>query len=220
MEKPINLLIADDSRIHIMGMLSILKNAPQIGVVYQANSYEQACGILEKGHTIDVAILDISMEEEQDGIKLAEHIAKNYPTVRTMILSHYKEAKYILAALKANVRAYLAKDSSPDSIIDAIQSTSHGKGVFFGDTISYKELLDTFGNSNNLKCGKPYELTDKELETLSFIAKGYNSKETAAAMQITTSTVETYKERIKNKLGVKSMIEAFLFGVKHHFIQI
>ncbi|MEG2848654.1 MAG: response regulator transcription factor [Bacteroidales bacterium] len=219
MKKTINILIVDDSQIHIMGMKSILKNCNEIGCIYEANNYSQALNILQNKCDINVAILDISLEEEKDGLTLAHYIAANYLTINTMILSHYKEVKYIIEALKANTKAYLAKDSSPNIIIDTIQKVNNGKGIFFGDTISYKKLIETFGNSENIKAKKPYELTSKELELLSLLANGYSSKEIATTMQITINTVETYKERIKSKLGVESIMEAVIFGIRHNFIK-
>lgn len=217
--KKINILIVDDSEIHIIGVKAILKKEPDIHILAEAYNTQEASKFLKK-NIPDIILLDISLEDETDGLDFASYIRQYYPTINVIILSHYKNIHYIVQALKNHVRAYLAKDTKTDELIDTIRSVNHGKGVFFGDTIAYKTLLDSFGNEENIISGKPYELTAREIEIIEYLAKGYSSKEISTLLQIDKNTVESHKERIKNKLGVSTVIEIVVFALHKRIIKI
>lgn len=103
--------------------------------------------------------------------------------------------------------AYLAKDSSPESIVDAIMDVAAGKCLFFGETIDSGKILRTFGGKENLKARKPQGLTPRELEVLQLTSSGYSNAQFASALEITVNTVDSYKERIKGKFGLDSIVE-------------
>lgn len=215
MDKTIKLLITDDSRIHILGLKSIISEMPEVDTIYEAHNRSEALQILNEPNDIDTAIIDISLETNTDGIALAEEINEKYPHIRLMVLSHHKSSRYIYQALSAHVMAYLAKDSSPETIINAIRTINQGKCLFFGDTISKNLICSIFGKEENVSKLKPHSLTKKEIEVLGYITNGLSSKEIAVKMNITVNTVETDKERIKSKLGYKTITEAVAFCVKH-----
>lgn len=215
MGKKIKILIVDDSKIHIIGLKSIISEMPEISSIYEAHNPGEAMNLLNEHNDFDTAIIDISLETNSDGLILAQAIYDNYPKVRSIILSHYKNSRYIYLALSAHVMAYLAKDSSPETIINAIRTINNGHCIFFGDTISENLINSIFGKEKNVSRLKPHSLTKKEIEVLCFITNGLSSKEIAAKMGITVNTVETNKERIKNKLGYKTITEAVAFGIKH-----
>src|SRR5574344_1665175 len=102
-----------------------------------------------------------------------------------------------------------------ETIINAIRTINQGKCLFFGDTISKNLICSIFGKEENVSKLKPHSLTKKEIEVLGYITNGLSSKEIAGKMNITVNTVETDKERIKNKLGYKTITEAVAFGIKH-----
>ncbi len=122
--------------------------------------------------------------------------------------------------MRNHIRAYLAKDTKPEELIDIIRAVNRGKGVYFGESIAYKTLLDVFGGETNLASGKPYELTAREIEIIEYLAQGYSSKEISVLLQIDKNTVESHKERIKNKLGVNTVIEIVVFALSKQIIRI
>ncbi len=213
----IQLLLVDDSEIHLIGLKSILSAYPDMQVVGEAHSKEEALEAL-KAVQPDILLLDISLETETDGFDIARFVGNRYPQIRVIILSHYKKIEYIITALRAHVRAYLAKDTKADELLQAIRSVYTGCGVFFGDSIAYQSLLQAFGNERNLVAGKPYELTEREIQVIELLAKGYSSKEIGQILHIDRNTVESHKERIKNKLGFNNMIEIVVFALKKKII--
>lgn len=214
----LHLLLADDSEIFREGVKSILQFEEGISVDGEASSCGELMQMLESGITPDVILLDISMEHGEDGLELLSRLNADYPEIKIIILSHYKEIRYIVKAVQNHVRAYLAKDSSASEIISTILAVNQGKGVYFGETISSDLLLKGFGNSSNLLKAKPYELSAREIEVLKMLAYGSSVKEISATLKINITTIESYKERIKNKLGVNTIMEAVVFAVKCDFI--
>ena len=216
MNSIIHVSIADDSLIHIEGVKAVLKNETDMVVRGEARTCDEVKKLLQRGAKPDVIMLGISMEEEGDGLELARYLNATFPTIKVMILSHYKEIRYIVQALQAKVCAYIAKDSSPADIAGAIRAIVRGKGIYFGETISYELLLQGFGDERNLRKGKPYELGGRELQILKMLSGGHTAKEIAVRLGINVNTVESHKEHIKNKLGVNTVIEAVVFAVRHN----
>lgn len=213
----IKIFIVDDSEIHLEGMKSILKRSDNLVVSATAQTPNEAKQLLRK-EEYDLAILDISLEEETDGLDLARFIRTTYPNMPIIILSHYKDIHYIIQSLKMQLNGYLAKDTQSEDLICAIQTVVQGKGFYFGNTISYNDIIKAFGGEENMKKRKPYELTDRELEVIQLLANGYTSKEIANELNIDRNTVETYKDRIKSKLDCKSAIEIVVFAYKNKLI--
>lgn len=210
----LHLILADDSEIFREGVKSILQFEEGISVDSEVSSCDDLLRLLDAGMKPDVILLDISMEQEGDGLELLNRLNTDYPEIKIIILSHYKEIRYIVKAVQNRVRAYLAKDSSASEIISTIRTVKQGDGVYFGETISSDILVKGFGNDRNILKAKPYELSVRELDILKRLASGSSVKEISQLLEINITTVESYKERIKNKLGVNTIMEAVVFAVK------
>lgn len=215
----INVLIVDDSQIHLEGLKLIFRQQEAITVTGEATNPQEAMQCLS-ARTPDVAILDISLEKDMDGIDLAHEIKRLYPTVKLIFLSHYKEAKYLVNALKSGACAYLSKDTTPRELGHAVSAVQEGKGIYFGETIPLANLLDIFGSEQNLSKNKPYDLTQREIEIINYLAQGYSAKELAARLGIEVNSVESHKERIKEKLNVKSVVQIVVTALKKGIIQL
>ena len=109
MEKKIKILIVDDSKIHIIGLKSIISEMPEISSIYEAHNPGEAMNLLNEHNDFDTAIIDISLETNSDGLILAQAIYDNYPKVRSIILSHYKNSRYIFF----NIISILGSDFLP-----------------------------------------------------------------------------------------------------------
>ncbi|MGM9736585.1 MAG: response regulator [Candidatus Cryptobacteroides sp.] len=213
-DNDLHIILADDSEIFREGVKSILQFEDGIVVDAEASSCNELLKLLESGAKPDVILLDICMEQDGDGLELLGRLNSGHPEIKIIILSHYKEIRYIVKAVQNRVRAYLAKDSSATEIINTIRAVRQGDGVYFGETIPCDLLVKGFGNSDNILKAKPYELSSRELEILKMLACGLSVKDISKVLEINMTTVESYKERIKNKLGVNTIMEAVVFAVK------
>ncbi|HIR83126.1 MAG TPA: response regulator transcription factor [Candidatus Cryptobacteroides pullicola] len=210
----VHILIADDSEIFRAGLKAILGAEKSIYVDSEASSCSQIREILEEGHVPDVILLDISMDMEDDGLEMLSWLNGNYPGIKVVILSHYKELRFIVEAVRKGARAYLAKDTAPSELIGALMAVRQGNGVYFGESIPSDLLARSFGGDDNMHKGRPYRLSDREMEILKMLSGGLSVKEISNVLAINVSTVESYKERIKNKLGADTTMEAVVFAVK------
>ncbi|MDR0661515.1 MAG: response regulator transcription factor [Prevotellaceae bacterium] len=211
------IFIVDDSQIHLEGLKLILRPHSNFKIVGETNSTKEALDLL-KNEIPDIAILDISLEKDMDGIELALAIKNTHSETKIIFLSHHKEVSYLVNALRAGASAYLAKDMDPEELIHAINATKEGKGVYFGDTIPLAVLLETFGSEDNLTKNKIFDLTNREVEVIKYLAKGYSTKEIASILDIEVNTVESHKERIKEKLNVKTIIQIVILALKKGII--
>lgn len=112
--------------------------------------------------------------------------------------------------------SYCTLQHNPDDRIYTIRAIGNGKGVFFGDTIAYKNLLNAFGNEANLASGKQYELAAREIQVVEYLSQGYSSKEIGALLH----TIESHKEHIKNKLGMDTIVEVVVSAIKYSILRL
>ena len=203
----INVLLIEDSTVFVMGLKLALQAHSVFERIDSVATPGAAVAFLNAHPETDVAVVDITLEAETDGITLLGIIREAFPSVRTLVLSHYKKPAYILKAISSGTCAYLAKDSAPESIAKAIADVAGGKYLFFGETIDAARITRLFGGKENLEARKPQGLTPRELEVLQLTTSGYSNAQIASALEISLNTVDSYKERIKGKFGLDSIVE-------------
>ena len=203
----INILLIEDSAVFVMGLKLALSSNTSFGIIESVASPGAAVAYLNSHPDTHIAVVDITLESETDGLTLLGILREAFPGIKTLVLSHYKNPAYIMRAITSGACAYLAKDSSPEAIIEAICDVSAGKCLFFGETIDSEKILRLFGDRDNLAARKPQGLTPRELEVLQLTSSGYSNSQIASALEITVNTVDSYKERIKGKFGLDSIVE-------------
>lgn len=209
----INVLLIEDSAVFVLGLKLALSAESAISTVESVATPGSAVAFLNAHPETDVAVVDITLESETDGLTLLGILREAFPNVKAMVLSHYKIPAYILKAITSGACAYLAKDSSPDSIVKAVTDVASGKCLFFGETIDTPQITRLFGGKENLEARKPQGLTPRELEVLQLTTSGYSNAQIASAMEISLNTVDSYKERIKVKFGQDSIIQCVATAV-------
>ena len=216
----INVLLIEDSAVFVMGLKLALSSDDAIGPVEHVSSPGAAVAFLNAHPETDVAVVDISLEAETDGLTLLGIFRDAFPSVRSLVLSHYKKPAYILKAISSGAAAYLAKDSSPDSIIRAICDVAAGKCLYFGETINAAEVMRLFGGARNLEERKPMGQTPRGVEVLQLTTSGYSNAQIASALEISINTVDSYKERIKGKFGLDSIVECVARAVADGMVNV
>lgn len=212
------ILLVDDSQIFLMGLRMAFQAADWVDGIYEARNSDQALKMLEQNDDISLAIIDVCLEKRADGLELIRQIKDKHTGVKTLVLSQYKNPDFICQAIVSGAYAYIAKDSEADVIVSASKSVADGCCIFFGDTISKDLLTRLFGNADNIRNGKPHQLSVQELAVLQYAASGYGNTQIATLMNISSNTVDSYKERIKNKLGYDTIIECVAFAVGNGLI--
>lgn len=216
MTNTIRLLIACDSPIATIGIETAIKDNDNFCIVQICKDFTTTVEAIKRIN--DLGIVIISFLAEEDDIRLSSYISAINPDIKKIILTSSRSITHIIASIQTNITAYIINDISIAEFIDTLANANHGHGLYYGGSIPIDKLMLAFGNNKNITSCKPYELTIKEQQVLKLIAKGCCSKEIAEVLNIRSNTVETYKERIKRKLGVSTIMEAVVFGVERKFI--
>ncbi|OCA85015.1 response regulator transcription factor [Pseudobacillus wudalianchiensis] len=187
----IRIVIAEDQRMLLGALGSLLSLEEDIEVVGKASNGEEAIALVQQLKP-DICVMDIEMPGKS-GLEAAEELKGL--GCKVIILTTFARTGYFQRALKAKVSGYLLKDSPSEELADSIRSIMAGRRIYA------PELMDDFYGEEN-------PLTEREKEVLALVAEGKNTKEIADELQIKNGTVRNYISTIFDKLHVKNRIEA------------
>ena len=216
MNPPIRILLADDHRIVRQGLRRILEENSQMEVAGEASDGREAVQMaLDKEP--DVIVMDVAMPH-LGGMEAIRQISKRLPSAKVLVLSMYSEESYVVQMLEAGAKGYLLKDSADTDLVEAVLAVSNGKS-FFSPLIS-KILLDEYVRQLQEKgISDRYELlTEREREILQLIAEGKTSREIAELLNLSSSTVDTHRGHIMEKLDLHNPYEVVLYAVRKGLI--
>lgn len=196
MEK-IKVIIADDHKIVIDGLKSLLQLEETIEVVGEAYDGKQVLDIL-KNQKVDIAVLDIEMPF-LSGIELTRIIKKDFPQVKVLILSMYNTEKFVHNVIEIGADGYILKNKGKEELVLAI------KYIMDGDEYFGREVEKTYRMSQKKKYDeiKNVKLTKREIEVLKLIAAGDTTPIISEKLFIAHSTVETHRRNLIEKTGVR-----------------
>jgi DNA-binding NarL/FixJ family response regulator len=205
----IKILLADDHRVFIEGMRSLLKEVNGFEVVGEA---ENGKILVEKALALkpDVVLTDVQMPE-MDGIEATRLIKKQWPEVKIIVLTMLNESMFIKKMLEAGASGYLIKTVDKDELINAIKKVATGEKYFAADVTS--KLMNDF--SAKPSTSTLDSLTKREKEILVLIAQGLTDKEIAEKVFLSALTVTTHRKNILSKLGLKNKVELTRFAMEH-----
>jgi DNA-binding NarL/FixJ family response regulator len=212
------ILIVDDHPVFRMGMEELLNQEEDFTVCGVAEDIRSARReLIEKQP--DLAIIDISLAQE-NGLDLVKEIASRHHCVRVLVLSMHDESVWAERAIRAGARGYIMKKEASESIIAAIRNILNGKIHVSASMMSH--LLDKFQVNPDFQSVQSEEvLTDRELEVFRLIGQGLSTRAIADQMKLSIKTIGTYRDRIKQKLCLKSAVEltrrAVLWTEKENF---
>ena len=205
----IKVLVVDDHAIIRKGIRAVLELVPDIELVGEAENGIQAVELEGKLHP-DVILMDLMMPE-MDGIAAIKEIKKQQPKARILVLTNFAGEEMIFPAIKSGAVGYHLKDSSPETLIEAIRQVSQGVASLHPSIA--KKVLDELHNSGKQKLSDE-PLTHRELEVLRRLAQGHENKEIADELVISEATVRTHVSNILGKLHLASRTQAALYALR------
>ncbi|MCP1188907.1 response regulator transcription factor [Priestia flexa] len=189
----IRIVIAEDQRMLLGALGSLLSLEDDMEVVGKASNGEEAVALARQHHP-DVCIMDIEMPLKT-GLEAAEELEEL--DCKVIILTTFARSGYFQRALKAKVSGYLLKDSPSEELASSIRSIMQGRRIYAPELVD-----DVYAEEN--------PLTEREKEVLQLVADGKNTKEIAEELSLKTGTVRNYISTILDKLEVKNRIEAIM----------
>ncbi len=198
---PIRVFIVDDHELVRNGLRAIIGNESDLMVCGEAADLTDALERIQQSQP-DVAIIDIVLKSG-DGLNLVKSIRERFPAVRTIVLSVYTEELYGERALRAGATGYVCKEQPVGEILHSIRQAFLGLPCFSQALVD--RTVDRHRGRGNLAAQSPIEtLSDRELEVFRCIGQGLPSIEIAKQLQLSRSTIDTYRERLKSKLGLSN----------------
>ena len=211
MSDKIRVLLADDHTVLRSGLRALLNQEPDMAVVGEAVNGREA---IEMAQALkpDVIVLDISMPEI-DGMEAVQRIQRLGLPTHVVMLTMHAEDRYLFETLRTGASGYVLKSSSDKDLTEAIR-TVHRGDVFLYPSALTRILGEYLKGARGDRQGGNGSLTGREEEVLKLTAKGYTNHEIAARLAISPKTVDTYRQRIMEKLNLHHRSELVRYALK------
>jgi DNA-binding NarL/FixJ family response regulator len=206
----IRVLVADDHAIVREGLRRLLGAASDIEVAGEAATGDAALEQLAAAR-VDVLLLDISMPGK-NFLDLLREVRARHPRTRVLVLSGHAEDEYAVRALRAGASGYVAKERSPQDLLQAIRKVQGG-GRYVSPTLAERLAAGLTDDADAV----PHEaLSDREYQVLQLLGAGLSVKEIGGRLVLSAKTVSTYRQRILEKLGLKTTADLIRYAVQRN----
>jgi len=208
---PIRVLIADDHAILRAGLRMLLEAQNDMEVAGEAGDGSE---VSRKARELrpDVVLMDLSMPGPHSG-EVIRQVLRACPTTRVLILTMHDDSAYLASALSSGAAGYVVKKVADSELLLAIRAVHAGR--------TFVDLTQTFGPSPHPHLGRvgaprqpPKGLSRREREVLRLLAQGHSNQQIADQIRVSVKTVETYRTRLREKLGLKGRAELYRFAVE------
>lgn len=190
--KPIRLILCDDHAVVRAGLLALLDSAPDVDVVGEAGTGEEAVALAAQRNA-DVVLMDLQLGAGIDGVEATRQITAAHPDTHVLVLTTYDTDADITRAIEAGATGYLLKAERPDELFAAIHAAAEGRTAL-SPPVAGRVMA-------RMRSPQP-TLTDRERDILAQLAQGLGNRDIARALFISEATVKTHLGRIYDKLGV------------------
>lgn len=212
MAVPIRILLVDDHAVVRAGLRYLLDAQPDMTVIGEAGSGEEALRLIEELQP-DIVLMDISMPG-MGGLEATRRIKRLFPAVKVLILTMHANEEYLFQVLQAGGSGYVLKKAADTELIGAIHVVYRGEAFLYPEvtTLLVQDYLQRV--RDGAETGSYEVLTDREREVLRLIAEGYTSQEIADLLVVSLKTVETHRAHIMDKLSLHSRAELVQYALR------
>ncbi len=207
-------LIADDDDLMRAGLVELLSNDPTIEIIGQAGTGREAVDRTRR-LSPDVVLMDIRMPD-LDGITATRALSQAAPQSRVLILTTFEQDDYIFSALRAGASGFLLKRTRPEDLIAAVHTIASGDSLLSPSVT--RRVIDRMAQQPTPDLNDQAalaELTPREREVLTLIARGLTNREIAAALVVEESTIRTHVKRVLMKLRLRDRVQAVIFAYEN-----
>ena len=209
----IRLLLADDHAVLRAGLKTLFSAQPDLEVVAEAATGEEA---VRKSREVapDIVLMDITMPGLK-GVQATQEIKRQNPNIKVLVLTMHEEESYLYQMLRAGADSYVPKKAAATELIDAIRATYRGEHFIHPSMTA--GLVAELRKKEIPSLVVPQHddgLSSREREVLRLLAIGHSNQEIADKLYLSVKTVETYKARLKEKLGLKGRAELVRYAIQ------
>jgi DNA-binding NarL/FixJ family response regulator len=204
-------MIADDHPLFRQGLKNTFGDTPDIEIVGEAENSNDILDIVRRTD-LNLVLLDISMPGK-GGLEVLKQLKSEFPKIPVLILSVNPENQYAIRFIKAGAAGYLTKESSIDTLLEAVRKVAQG-GNYASAEITEKLAFDF------LNTDKPLHelLSDREYQVFSMIATGKSLTEIGKELSLSVKTISTHRTRILEKMKMKKNAELIHYAIQHGLI--
>jgi len=208
----IRVALADDHPVVRAGIKALIQAAPEMELVGEAADGDAALALVEAARP-DIVVMDLSMPAVT-GIDLVQRIAAREMQTRMLVLTVHEDRAYVQKVLGAGARGYLLKRSAADELVRAIRAVFSG-GLYIDPAIAGQFLGAA---TPDVASGSAPALSEREEAVLRLAAQGHTNKETAARLNLSIKTVESYKARAMEKLSLRTRSDVVRYGLARDWL--
>lgn len=208
----LRVLLVDDHEVVRTGLRALIDGTPGMEVVGEARDGADACRRAAELRP-DVVVMDVSMPV-LDGVDATERLRAEQPAVRVVALTMHEDRGHLARLLQAGAAGYVLKRAAANELVRAIEVVAGG-GTYVDPVLAGSVLR---GSGGAPAASAASVLSEREAEVLRCIAWGESNREIAARLEISVKTVETYKARIADKLGLRSRTEIVRFALQQGWL--
>lgn len=213
----IKVILADDHAVVRAGVKAVLGSAKDIQVIGEASNGKEAIALAERVDP-DVIVMDLSMGE-MDGITATQAMVEKKLRGKILILTMHAEDAYLVKVLEAGASGYLVKSAADRELVDAVRALAHGD-MYMQPTAARALAQGIKRKGEHADEREKYErLTERERDVLRYVAGGFSAPEIGEKLFISPKTVDTYKQRINEKLGLAHRSDYVAFALKLGLLQ-
>jgi DNA-binding NarL/FixJ family response regulator len=214
-DERVRVVLADDHDVVREGLKALLNAQPDMRVVGEAGDGESACRIV-KTLIPDVLVIDLSMPV-LGGADATIIVRRDCPTVKVLALTAHEEQLYLARLLRAGASGYVLKRAAAAELVQAVRTVAAG-GTYIDPSLTRTPVAGFLDAKPRAEQQTDDSLSDRERDVAVRIAKGYSNKEIAAALGLSVKTVESYKARMAEKLGLRTRVHIVRYAAQRGWL--
>ena len=207
----IRIIIADDHQIVRQGLRTLLEKEADMEVVAEAEDGRRAVA-LARDYIPHVVVIDVEMPD-LNGIEAAMQILTEYPQIKIIALSMYSDRRFVTNMLKAGACGYLLKDCAFEELVQAIRLALANR-IYLSPGVADVVVRDYVSHTPAPSRSVFAVLTNREREVLQLLSEGKRTSQIAEALHISIKTVETHRQQVMHKLGMRSVAELTKYAIR------
>jgi DNA-binding NarL/FixJ family response regulator len=204
------ILVADDHPLFLEGLVQLINRERDLHCCGGADSVaatQMAVTLLKP----DLLVLDLRLKDG-DGLELIKTLKGRFPSLRMLVLSQNDEALYAERALRAGARGYVMKEEATNEVLNAMRTILRGE-LYVSRKMSVLALHKLLSTASGVRGNYVERLTDRELQVFQMIGAGKGTADIASELSLSFKTVETHRENIKRKLGLRNAVDLVCHAV-------